>query len=83
MKCRVISNIELEIHVEKLLSEKELVEQIGLSRVTLWRMVRAGEFPPPLALSEMRKGWRESAVSEWIETRPVADAYKSIERSAR
>ena len=82
MKCRVVFILELEITMERFLSEKELVEQIGLSRVTLWRKVRAGEFPPPRALSENRKAWLESEVLKWVESRPVADAYKSVEESA-
>ena len=74
--------MEQEIHVEKLLSEKELVEQIGLSRITLWRKVRAQEFPPPRNISVGRKAWLESEVADWISARPVADAYQSIKESA-
>ena len=28
-----------------------------------------------------RKAWLESEVSDWISSRPVADAYRSIEKS--
>ncbi len=82
MECRVVSNLEPEKHVEKLLSEKDLVELIGLSRITLWRKVRAQEFPPPRKISVGRKAWLESEVSDLISTRPVANAYRSVDASA-
>ncbi len=83
MKFRVVSNLELEIIMERFLSERDLVEQIGLSRVTLWRKVRAGDFPPPRKISQNRKAWLESEVSDWISARPVADAYRSAEELAK
>ena len=65
-----------------MLSKKQVIGRTGLSAVTIWRRVRAGDFPPPRALSENRKGWLESELLKWVESRPVADAYKSIEESA-
>ncbi len=67
--------------MERFLSEKELVKQIGFSRVTLWRKVRAQEFPPPRKISVGRKAWFASEVEGWINARPVADAYQSVEES--
>ncbi len=47
--------------MDRFLSEKEILGGIvPWGRTTLWRKVRAGEFPPPRALSENRKGWLES-----------------------
>ena len=69
--------------MDRFLSEKEILSGIvPWGRTTLWRKVRAGEFPPPRALSENRKAWLESELLKWVESRPVADAYKSIEESA-
>ena len=68
--------------MDNFVSEKDLVKQIGLSRVTLWRKVRAREFPPPRNISVGRKAWLASEVSDWISTRPVANAYRSIEKAA-
>ena len=69
--------------MDRFLSEKEILDGIvPWSRTTLWRKVRAGDFPPPRALSENRKAWLESEVLKWVESRPVADAYKSVEESA-
>jgi prophage regulatory protein len=62
------------------LTEKQVLDRIvPWSRTTLWRKVRAGQFPAPRALSENRRGWLRSQVSEWVESRPVADAYQASE----
>ena len=68
--------------MDRFLSEKQLLSQVvPWGRTTLWRKVRAGYFPPPRALSENRKAWLESEVSEWVSARPIADAYQSVEES--
>ena len=54
----------------KILSAKELINKIGLSRVTIWRMERRGEFPQRIVLSPGRVGWISDDIDEWIETRP-------------
>ena len=42
------------------------------SRVTIWRKVTLGKFPPPLDLGGGRIGWPESAIVAWLEERPIA-----------
>jgi prophage regulatory protein len=64
--------------MDRFLSEKSILGNVPWGRTTLWRKVRAGEFPPPRALSENRKGWLESEVADWINARPVADAYRAL-----
>lgn len=39
------------------------------SRTTLWRMVRSGAFPRPVALTKRSRGWLESEVDGWIAQR--------------
>ena len=45
----------------------------GLSRSTIWRMVKDGSFPRPVRLGMRSIGWRESDVMHWLETRPTVD----------
>ena len=48
---------------------------IGLSRTSLWRRVRAGDFPAPVRLGgrESRAvGWRRADVERWLEALPKA-----------
>lgn len=54
-----------------LISANEVLKLTGYkSRTTLWRRVRAGEFPKPLALSPSTTRWRKSDIEEWIEALP-------------
>lgn len=44
------------------------------SSATLWRKVKAGEFPAPVKLSPGVTAWDLSAVMEWIESRAAASS---------
>ena len=57
----------LSIGPERVLRIKEVVSLTGLSRTTLWRMERRGEFPARLRLSVGSVGWRYSDIQNWIE----------------
>jgi len=69
--------------MDALLTEKQVLILINISRPTLWRKVRRGEFPPPRQVSVGRKGWKESEVSEWIDSRPVAPSYTNCGYTAK
>lgn len=45
---------------------------VSFSRSTLWRKVKAGEFPPPIKLGKNCVAWLESDVQEWLRARPRA-----------
>jgi len=49
------------------LSINETCDLVSLSRTTLWRLEQRGEFPKKVLLSPMRKGYRTSDLSEWME----------------
>jgi prophage regulatory protein len=58
---------------QRFLSSKDLMERgINYSRVQLWRLIRAGEFPRPVQLSKQRSAWREADIDEWMAARPLA-----------
>lgn len=64
----------------KLISVKEVLQMTGYkSRTTLWRRVRDGDFPKPVALSQHATRWRISEVQEWIETLPELSYGNAIE----
>lgn len=55
----------------KLISAKEVLQMTGYkSRTTLWRRVRAGDFPKPIALSRQATRWKKSEVEQWISALP-------------
>ena len=59
--------------MQKLLSISDVCETINVGRVTLWRMVKAGKFPPPVKIHSMRR-WKVEDVHAWIAEQPYIDA---------
>ncbi|MFJ1253833.1 helix-turn-helix transcriptional regulator [Cupriavidus sp. CuC1] len=55
---------------ERFVRSAEVSSRTGLSRRTLFRLVKANEFPAPCRLTESLLGWRETDIDHWIETRP-------------
>ena len=55
--------------MDRIMRVKEVMAVTGLSRTTIWRLERSGEFPASVQLSAMAKGWRASAIAGWVESR--------------
>ena len=56
----------------QILRLKDVVELVGLSKTTIWRRMRAGEFPPALRLGGPQTravGWKMTDVEAWLEQR--------------
>lgn len=54
-----------------------LKSRIGVSRVTAWRMERAGRFPQRVQLGDNSVGWRADEIDAWLESRPRVGGQKS------
>lgn len=50
----------------RIISEPVVCDKTGSSRTTIWRLLRAGDFPEPVQISPNRKGWIEHEVDAWI-----------------
>lgn len=48
---------------------RQVLEMIGVSRTTLWRMVRAGTFPRPVRITERNCGFVLETVEAWMKAR--------------
>ena len=57
---------------DRIVGERECGELTNLSRTTRWRLMQRGEFPAKVNLSPNRKGWKFSAILEWLEAREAA-----------
>ena len=55
---------------------REVLEMIGVSRTTLWRMVQAGVFPPPVRITTRNNGFVLEAVEEWMKARTMGHAWE-------
>ena len=53
----------------RILSADQLGNLIPLSRSTIWRMERRGDFPRRFAITSGRVGWNEKEVQSWIKSR--------------
>ena len=56
----------------RLLPPTVVTDRTSLSRTTIWRLVRRGEFPKPITVSPGRVAWSEAEVNAWIVARASA-----------
>jgi len=57
---------------EAFLPMSRVLGMVGLSRTTIWRLERAGDFPKSISISPGRKAYRESEVYAWMTARAEA-----------
>lgn len=48
-----------------LMDQRQVCARLYVSRITLWRMVKAGKFPPPVDTGKRRAIWRGTDVNAW------------------
>jgi prophage regulatory protein len=52
----------------------QVIAATGLSRMTIYRLERRGQFPSRVQLSPNSIGWRKDEVDHWMESLPKAIA---------
>lgn len=52
----------------KIIRWKELKSKLGLSRSTIWRMMKAGTFPKQYQIGVNSVGWSEDEVNDFIQS---------------
>ena len=55
---------------EKHLRRPAVEALIGLSRTTIYEMMKRGEFPKPIKITRKAVAWRESDINAWLASRP-------------
>ena len=58
--------------LDRILRREEVQRVCGISRSTMYEMIRAGAFPAPVLLTKRNVGWRESDIAGWLASRPPA-----------
>ena len=53
----------------RILKWQDLAPIVGCSRVTIWRMEKAGDFPKRIRISAQTVGWLEHEVEQWLADR--------------
>lgn len=62
--------------MERLISMKETVSIVSLSRAKIYELIKAGQFVIPTQLTPCRIAFRESLLEKWIQERPFIAAPK-------
>ncbi len=53
---------------DRALRLSEVCHRLGMSRTTLWRLMRDGKFPKPIPVSQRVFVWMESDIAAYIES---------------
>ena len=48
---------------------RQLTSIVGLSRSTIYRLVKAGNFPKPIRIGISSLAWRMDEIHKWIDSR--------------
>lgn len=56
-------------HNQKILRLKDVIDWTGLSRSTIYAMIKNGLFPKSFALGARSVGWLEADIQSWIASR--------------
>jgi len=56
----------------KIIRAKALCQLLSISRSTLWRLEKSGNFPASFSYGKRTTGWLESDIIEWVEKRKQA-----------
>jgi len=68
---------------DKVVRRKQLLELIGVSSVTQWRLERAGLFPQRFRLGTGAVGWHLTEVEEWLRNRERVERQRVERKTVR
>lgn len=57
---------------DKFLRRPAVEAETGLSRSSIYRMIKAKEFPRPIRIGKQAVAWRSSDIEQWKNDRPLA-----------
>lgn len=60
------------MHDDRLLRREEVETRCGIARTTIYRLMRAGQFPEPVKVGPRAVRWPASEIEDWIAGRSRA-----------
>ena len=57
---------------DRLLRRRQVEEITGIARSSIYRLMQQGDFPQSVRVGPAAVRWRESAITDWLESRPLA-----------
>ena len=67
----------------KFLRIRQVMQLSGLSRMTIYRLELAGEFPRRRQLSKNSVAWLDTDIAQWAESRPISRLRGTLDIPAR
>ena len=58
--------------MDRLLTRVEVEIRCGIARTTIYRLMRAGQFPEPVRIGSRAVRWPERELEAWLADRPRA-----------
>ena len=55
---------------QRVIRIQELMQIISVSRTSIWRWVKSGDLPAPIAIGPNCVGWLSTEIHTWLESRP-------------
>jgi len=55
---------------ERIIKLKDVITMTGLSRSSIYALIKKGVFPPQVKLTPRASGWHWQEVHEWLISRP-------------
>jgi len=56
--------------MSNLLTRQQVSARCALSRMTIYRLMRSGEFPTPIRIGQRAVRWQSTEIDEWLASRP-------------
>jgi prophage regulatory protein len=70
--------LESAIVANRFLRLPAVETRTGYSGTTIWRKVKAGDFPKPVSIGPNATGWVEAEVDDWIQRKIDASRKSSL-----
>jgi prophage regulatory protein len=58
-----------ELSKHQIVRPSEVMKRLGVSRATLYRLIKRGAFPRPRVISTRVTGWLATEIIAWVEAR--------------
>jgi prophage regulatory protein len=63
-----------------ILRMRDVVNATGLSRSTIYHMIKTNEFPRPIRLGQRAVGWLQSDITSWLDQRPKGGSWPKVSK---
>lgn len=68
----------MDEHRDALLSRRDVETRTGLSRASIYRLMRQGQFPEPYRVGRAAVRWPAAEIAQWVTTRPRATGRATV-----